>query len=239
MAKKLYVRTATTQDEQAVFDFYAQNKHQFVFQRDPNVWKERIASGAITIIHDEDDNIVAAAITYPITKTGANGQETHMWSEIGSVRVQLDGIGLAKTLISATILNGWLFEPPQDRFVLEIVDANSHSRHVFTKLGATLYDIPAELEQKVNATIAPGGKTQTVEWFQMGAEVMPSIAQNILDSLANPIVKNAKTGEEYEFDFSRSTLVSQFKNELQMLAGKDLGNPKTPDLQKGLNSLKP
>lgn len=233
MAKKLYVRTATTQDEQAIFDFYAQNQHQFVFQRDPAVWKERIASGAVTMIHDDAGKIVAAAIAYPIK----DAQGTHAWSELGSVRVQLDGIGLAKTLISAMILNAWLLEPPQDRFVLEIVNGNSHSAHVFTKLGATAYTVPAELEAQVKSTVTAGA--QPVTWYQMGTEIMPSAAQNILDSVNNPVVKNTKTGEEYEFDFSRSTLVTQFKNELQTLAGKDLGNPKTPDLSKGLKSLKP
>jgi hypothetical protein len=238
MAKKLFVRFSTAQDEKAIFDFYAQNQHQFVFQRDPAVWKERIASGAVTLIHDDTGKIVASSIAYPIIKKDANGNDVHEWTELGSARVQLDGIGLARPLISALVLRAYLLEPPNDRFVLEIVLGNSHSKHVFTKMGATPYNIPPELQQKVKATIAAGSGQAPVEWFQMGAELMPVLAQNILDCIKNPIVKNQKTGEEYEFDFSRCPLITQFKTELQDLAAKNFGDPKQPNLKHGIKDFK-
>jgi len=238
MTKKLFVRFSTAQDEKAIFDFYNQNKHEFVFQRDPEVWKERIASGAVTLIHDENGKIVASSISYPITQKDANGNEVHQWTELGSARVQLDGIGLAKTLVSAMVLRAYLLEPPNDRFVLEIVVGNSHSKHVFTKMGATPFDIPPGLHEKVKATVAPGSGQAAVEWFQMGPEVMPELAKNILDSHKNPIVKNKKTGEEYELDFSRCVLISQFRKEVQDLSAKNFGDVKNPDLKQGLKSFK-
>ncbi|MCE9508642.1 MAG: hypothetical protein K8R48_10095 [Alphaproteobacteria bacterium] len=238
MAKKLFVRFSTSQDEKAIFDFYAQNQHQFVFQRDPEVWKERIASGAVTLIHDDTGKIVASSIAYPIIIKDANGNDIHQWTELGSARVQLDGIGLAKTLISAMVLRAYLLEPPNDRFVLEIVLGNSHSKHVFTKMGATPYNIPPELQQKVKATIASGSGQAPVEWFQMGVELMPLLAQNVMESIKNPIVKNAKTGEEYELDFSRCALITQFQKEIKDLALKDFGDVKNPNLKHGLKSFK-
>jgi hypothetical protein len=238
MAKKLFVRFSTSQDEQAVFDFYNQNKHEFVFQRDPAIWKERIASGAVTLIEDEQGKIVASAIAYPIMQTDASGNEIHQWTELGSARVALDGIGLAKTLLSAQVLRAYLLEPPKDRFVLEIVVGNSHSRHVFTKLGATPYDIPAGLHEKVKATVAPGSGQAAVEWFQMGVEVMPSLAQNLLDSEKNPLLKNKKTGEEYELDFSRCVLMTQFQNEIKDLSGQDYGDAQKPNHAHGLKSFR-
>ena len=46
MAKKLFVRYAQPSDEKKIFDFYSENEHEFVAKRDPDVWRERIASGA-------------------------------------------------------------------------------------------------------------------------------------------------------------------------------------------------
>ena len=226
MAKKLFVRFSTSQDETAIFDFYAENQHQFVFQRNPDVWKERIASGAVTLIEDENGKIVASSISYPIVDS--NGVQ--QWTEIGSTRVGLDGIGLVTPLLSAQVLRAYLLEPPEDRFVLEIVIGNNHSKHVFMKLGATLFDIPDGLHEKVKSTIAPGSGKQTVEWFQMGAETIPDLAKNIKDT----ILKNKKTGEEYELDFSRCALVIHFKQEVEGLAAKDFGDVKIPDLTRPL-----
>jgi len=238
MAKKLFVRFSTAQDEQEIFDYYNQNKHEFVFQRDPNVWKERIASGAVTLIQDEDGKIVASAISYPITQTGEDGHETHQWTELGSARVALDGIGLIRTLVSAQVLRAYLLEPPDDRFVMEIVVGNAHSRHVFTKMGATPFDIPPGLVEKVKCTVAPGSGQAAVEWFQMGVEVMPDFARNILAAQKNPVVKNNKTGDEYELDFSRCVLATQFQEDMEELAVKDFGDVKKPDHGRGLNSFK-
>lgn len=234
MAKKLFVRFSTSQDEQEIFEFYKQNQHEFVFLRDPEVWKERIAAGAVTLIHDEDGKIVASSISYPITQTDANGNELHQWTEIGSTRVALDGIGLVKTLVSAQVLRAYMLEPPNDRFVLEIVVDNSHSKHVFTKMGATLYDMPPDLEKKVKATIAPGSGLAPVEWFQMGVETVPGLAQNILDSAQNNVLVNKKTGEEYILDFSRCVLINQFHDEVKDLAKNDFGDVKKPDPDHGL-----
>lgn len=238
MAKKLFVRFSTSADEKAIFDFYNQNKHEFVFQRNPDVWKERISSGAVTIIHDEDGNIVASAIAYPIMQKDARGDEVHEWSELGSTRVALDGIGLAKVLTSAQVLRAYLLEPPNDRFVMEIVVGNSHSKHVYTKMGATPFDIPPGLLEKVKATVAPGSGQASVEWFQFGVELMPEFARTLLDSKKNSILTNKKTGEEYELDYSRCALIQHFDAEVKDLALKDFGDVQKPDLKRGLNSFK-
>lgn len=238
MTKKLFVRFSTSKDEQDIFDFYNENKHEFVFQRDPNIWKERIAAGAVTIIHDEDGKIVASGIAYPITQKDKDGNEVHQWTELGSTRVALDGIGLVGVLTSAQVLRAYLLEPPDDRFVLEIVVGNSHSKHVYTKMGATSFDIPPGLHEKVKATVAPGSGQAEVEWFQIGVEIMPEFAQKLLDNQKNPVLKNKKTGEEYELDFSRCVLVTQFDAEVKDLASRDFGDSKKPDLGRKLNSFK-
>lgn len=229
MTKKLFVRFSTTADEDDIFDFYAQNEHQFVFKRDPEVWRERIASGAVTIIHDEDGKIMASSISYPVTKTDENGVDRHMWTEIGSTRVSLDGIGLFKHLLSAQIMRAYLLEPPEDRFALEIVAGNVHSKHVFLKNGASEFDIPPELAQKVMATVSPENQGTQVQWFQLGVESIPQFAKNVLDGVQNPKLTNKQTGEEYELDFSRCQLITLFKDAIDKTAGLDFGDVTAPN----------
>lgn len=238
MAKKLFVRFSTAADEQAIFDFYAQNEHQFVFRRDPDLWRERISSGAVTLVHDEDDNIVASSISYPVTKDD-NGVERHMWTEIGSTRVTLDGIGLFNHLLSAQVMRAFLLEPPEDRFVLEIVAGNMHSKHVFQKAGARPFDIPDELAAKVSASIAPENQGTQVQWFSLDADTMPVFAQKLLDAEKSPVLVNRNTGEEYELDFSRCVLFTMFRDAVEKAAGMDNQNPSFQQIKTARDKFKP
>lgn len=240
MAKKLYVRFATSKDEQDIFDFYKDNEHTFVAKREDDIWKERIASGAVTLIHDEDGKIVASSITYPLTRDEAGGSETHAWSEIGSVRVAPEflAVGLFKTLLSAEVLRAYLLEPPEDRFIVEIINGNAHSRHVFLKNGATLLDMPPELVKKVEDTKKPESKGIPVEWFQLGVEVIPAFAQHLLNVEKNPKLIHKDTKEEYELDFSRCALMTMFRDALEDVAGLDYGDAAKPNLKHGIKAFR-
>ena len=238
MAKKLYVRFSTSKDEQDIFDFYAENQHAFVAKREDGVWKERIASGAVTLIQDEDGKIVASSICYPIMSKNEKGEEIHKWTEIGSTRVALDGIGLFKTLLSAQVMRAYLLEPPEDRFAAEIIIGNEHSKHVFLKNGATLFDIPEEMRQQVISTLKPESKGIIVEWFQIGVEVIPQFAQHILDVEKNPKVTHKATGIEYELDFSKCVLTTMFKSQMQDAAGQDYGDVAKPNLAHGIKDFR-
>jgi hypothetical protein len=238
MAKKLYVRFSTAADEQKIFDYYSDNKHEFVAKRDPEVWKERIASGAVTMIEDEDGKIVASSIHYPLIVKNEAGEDVHKWSEIGSVRVALDGLGLFKTLMAAHIMRAYMLEPPEDRFAIEIVKENEHSKHVFLKEGALPWVIPKALAEKVNETISPDDTTGAMDWYQLGAENMPHFAALYLKAEGNPKVTSKKTGEEYELDFSKCVLTTMFHDQIEKLSGLDLGDPKQPNPAHGLRSIR-
>jgi hypothetical protein len=238
MTKKLYVRFSTSADEEKIFDYYAENEHEFVAKRDPEIWKERISSGAVCMIEDEKGKIVAASIHYPLIVKNEAGEDVHKWSEIGSVRVSLEGIGLFKPLISAHIMRAYLLEPPEDRFAIEIVIGNAHSKHVFLKEGAVPWAIPKELVDKVNSTIDPDDPLDPVEWFQLGAESVPHFAKNMLDLEASPKVTNKKTGETYELDFSKCVVNKMFHDQLEKLSGLDFGDPAAPNPAHGLKSFR-
>lgn len=238
MTKKLYVRYAEPSDEKAVFDFYDNNKHEFIAKRDPEVWRERIASGAVTIIEDEQGKIVASAISYPVVVPNDKGEEVHKWTELGSVRVALDGIGLFKTLLSAQVMQAYLLEPPEDRFAIEIVKGNAHSTHVFLKNGATPYDIPQDLKDAVGYSIAPDDPGDPVDWYQLGPEAMPNFAKHLLDTEKNPKITQASTGTEYELDFSRCAILKNLRPALETVSKSDFGDPKVPNDKHGIKSFR-
>jgi hypothetical protein len=229
MATKLYVRFSTAADEKKIFDYYQNNEHEFVAKREPEVWKERIASGAVTLIEDDKGNIVASSIHYPLVVKNDAGEDVHKWSEIGSVRVTLANTGLFKPLMAAHIMRAYLLEPPEDRFAIEIVKGNAHSKHVFLKEGATPWNIPQELMDKVSETISPDDTTGSMDWFQLGVESMPHFANLYVEAETNPILKNKKTGEEYELDFSKCVVSKMFSQEVKKLAGLDFGDAAQPN----------
>lgn len=238
MTKKLFVRFSTAADEQKIFDYYAENQHEFVAKRDPDVWKERISSGAVTLIEDEQGKIVASSIHYPLIVKNEAGEDVHKWSEIGSVRVTLDGIGLFKPLMAAHIMRAYMLEPPEDRFAIEIVIGNEHSKHVFLKEGATPWQIPKVLMDKVNETIAPDDDTGAMDWFQLGIESMPHFAKLFLDLEAKPQITSKKTGEVYELDFSKCVVATMFHDQLEKLSALDFGDPKQPNPAHGLKNFR-
>jgi hypothetical protein len=238
VAKKLYIRHATPADEQAVFRFYAENPHEFVCERDHDVWRERLSAGAVTLVENEDGKIVAAAISYPVCVRDENGQSVHMWSELGSMRIILEGIGLFKAVLSMQVMQGYLLEPPEDRFAIEVIIGNDHSMHVFEREGATPYVIPQALEEKVSYSISPDDPNLPVRWFQLGVEHMPQFARNIEALQANSVLRNKQTGEEYELDFSRCALVTQFGAALKVLAGSDYGDPQKPNMKHGAKAFR-
>lgn len=238
MSKKLFVRFSTPQDEQKIFDYYTENQHEFVAKREPEIWKERIASGAVTLIEDEQGKIVASTICYPLITMNDKGEDVHKWTEIGSVRVTLDGAGLFKPLLAASVMRSALLEPPEDRFAIEIVIANAHSKHVFAKEGATPWAIPHELKLMVEDTLSPDDTTGAVDWYQLGVESMPHFAKTLLELEKNPTLVNKKTGEVYELDFSKCVLTNIFHKELEKASGLNLGDAKHPDMRQGIKSAR-
>lgn len=239
MRKKLYLRQSKKQDEQKILDFYKNNQHEFVAARDPDIMEERIKSGAVTMLQDDNGDIQAISIAYPVISKDDNGDDTHKWTEIGSTHVLMSGMGLFDILVGSQLLNAFLMEPPEDRFVIEIDPTNEHSKHVFRKIGCTDFDdAPQEMIDIVNGILAPEDAGAPVEWFQSGAENMPELARKFLDHVENPIIKNKKTGEEYELDISEAPLGKHFIETLEKLAKNDYGCKDNPDMSQGLKEIK-
>lgn len=203
---KLYIRFSTIDDVENIFDFYLSNRHEHVAIRDKTLMKAMIKSGSVTIIEDKNGKIHASSISYPISK---QGKDNHEWTEIGSTRITLSGLGLFKTLISAQVLHAYIFEPPEDRIVLEIDRDNERSKQVFKKIGAEEFQAPKEIGEAANNTMAPEDRTDEVDWFQFKLSKMEIFAKNILASMEDDYLIQKNTGIRYKLDFSRMKINKQ------------------------------
>lgn len=219
MTRKFYLRFADSADQQNVFDFYAHNTHPFVFRRDAEVWRERIANGAVTMIEDENKNIVAAAISYPVLLKDANDNEYHAWTEVGSVNVALKDSGLFTPLVTAHVMRAYLFEPPEERFVAEIKAANTHSFHCFTKSGWREFQVPQNIQDKIFETIVPEDRDPTARWVFADGDLIAQMAQYIHTHLQQPLRGVQKDGGDYEISFAKSLLAQPaFRSILETIA---------------------
>ncbi|TNE26709.1 MAG: hypothetical protein EP349_09735 [Alphaproteobacteria bacterium] len=233
MRKKLYLRQSTPKDLQKVLDFYDNNKHPFIAGRDRETMEDRVNAGAVTMLQDDNGDIQAISIAYPVTAKDDNGNEAHKWTEIGSTHVLMANMGLFDVMVGAQLLNAFLLEPPEDRFVIEIDPTNLHSKHVFKKLGCADYDNPpADMVKGVNGILAPEDANKGVDWLYANHEMMPALAKKFLDRIDNPVITNKATGEEYELDVSESPLGKHFVATLEKLAKKDYGQDNAPDNDK-------
>lgn len=219
MTTQLFLRQAVSADEAAVFEFYRNNTHPYVFGRDPDVWRERIANGAVTMIEDGAGQIVAAAIGYPVVVPDSTGAPEHIWSEVGSVNVALKHSGLFTPMVAALVLRAYFLEPPAERFVAEIKAANEHSKHVFQKDGWRKFEISDDMRDKIFATVVPEDRDVTNEWFYIDAGTIPQLAQYLLAHIDNPSLTAQNCGCAFDIDFSRSLLATDFRAELSRVAG--------------------
>jgi len=229
MRKKLYLRQSSAKDLQKILDFYDNNKHPFIAGRDRKTMEDRVSAGAVTMLQDDSGDIQAISIAYPVTTKDSNGHDAHKWTEIGSTHVLMANMGLFDVMVGAQLLNAFLLEPPEDRFVIEIDPTNLHSKHVFKKLGCDDYpNPPDEMVKIVNGILAPEDANQGVDWLYANQDMMPALAKKFLDRIDNPIITNKATGEEYELDVSESPLGKHFVATLEKLAKKAYGQDNAP-----------
>jgi hypothetical protein len=223
--QRLYVRFSQAADDQRIKGFYQSHieRHKDrVAMRDPDLWAERAAAGAITIIEDESEKIVATSIAYQVKKDGV-----HSHTEVGSVLVedQKQGIGLFRILGSAQFLQSYMLETPAEHFLIEITKTNSDSRSAFAKLGAKPFDIPEDLRRTASGTLDDSWGSVAIDWFRMDSQDMPSLARNLFDAESGGVVLQAKTNDRFVFDFSKCSLMTSFRAATESLAKGDVRAP--------------
>ncbi len=233
MAKKLFLHQSTHNDLDDILNFYQNNKHKDISGRDKIVMEARVKEGAVTTLKDENGDIKAISISYPVVVDDENGDEIHKWTEIGSTHILMGGMGLFDILVGSQILNAFLLSPPEERFVIEIKKNNDHSFHVFRKMGCVDFEPTEDMMEAVYSTLAPED-IGNVDWLHCGAEIIPELAQRFLDRIDNPTIVNKETNEEFELDISKSPLSKHFIPVLEQLAKHDYGMSHNPDMEQKL-----
>jgi hypothetical protein len=215
--EKLFVRLSHADDIARIVAFYQDNPSPYVFPREFEVWKERAAAGAVTLIEDREGHIVASSVSYPIAVEGA-----HRWTEVGSTLVALRGAGLFKTLLQAQAVAASLHAPPPEGFVLEIVRSNARSIEVFEKAGSERFEVPEDLFRVVQKTFTPESQKRDVQWYRITPEKARAMARELLETERAPRLRGKETGLEYALDFSRFQPLREFRREVSRWAGEDI-----------------
>jgi hypothetical protein len=229
-----YLRMAVVEDIDKILDFYKANKHHNVRDRDPDVLKERADNGSIVLIEDEDGEIVATSISYA-HNIEENGVERTEWVEIGSTRIAgLNGIpGVFDLMVVAQTLRAYLVEPPEDCFVAHM--EHEYIQKTAERLGFRSCEPPKGLQEVSDKTVGTADMTdRSKDWYRMGVEGLPIMAQYMVDAWNKPTLKNKKTGEEIKISFERSTMLDKFKDTIENLAKRDYGSVDKPDLTEGI-----
>ncbi len=237
---KYFVRFSKPEDEQKILDFYDMNAHQNVLKRETDLMKCLIDDGAVVVIEDAQGKIVASSLTYPHMEKDSDGVEHVKWQEVGTTRIALNGYpGVFDAMVAMQVLRAFLVEPPQERFVAQMF--TDPVQKMAGKLGWRRLpeaEVPQALVDSKGKMVPPGATVGTVNWFHMGVEGLPVLANWMVKTLENPVLENRKTGEKIELDFSKSSFFNMFETEIRHLAKRDFGSPDVPDMKKGVEQAR-
>ena len=232
---RFFIRFSSKEDIEKVSDFYDMNAHKGVRKRRMDVLTELCTNGSIVLAENEDGKIVGASISYPHATTDADGIERVKWVEVGSTRIVANGYsGLFDILVAMQLLRSYMVEPPEDRFV-----AQMHTKPVqglAENIGWRRFDGHEELHRRKVSTVESTDHGGVLEgnWFHLGVEGLPSIANVVVGLLDNPVLKHRKTGEGVAIDFSATGFIKMFEQNIRALATRDYGSLEKPDMKKGI-----
>jgi len=232
---KYFIRFSQETDFNKVAAFYDINAHENVLKRENDLIRKMVDDGAVIIVEDEKGTIVASSITWPHKVTDANGVEQTKWHELGTTRCVLNGYpGLFDAMIAIQSLRSFLVEPPENVFVARML--TTPVQGLARKLGwrEMQGEVPQDLVDSRLKTFS-GGDPALDNWFVFGMEGMPVAAKWLENTLENPVLTNKKTGEQIELDFTKSTFVMMFKDEIKNLAARDFGDVNKPDQSQNLH----
>lgn len=231
---KYHLRFSRSADIGRVKDFYTNNHHSAIATRTAEVMEELTENGAIVLIEDDKDRIVAASVSYPI-EVVENGNRKTKWVELGATRIATGGYtGFFNAMISAQILRTFLVDPPEDRMVAEMKDppVQALARGMGWRPWA---NPPAEMVRQSYAILQDRAEEGHINWFQQGREGLPHVARLFLHAADNPVLVHRKTGDKIELSYDKCRLSTLFRQEVEKLAKRDLGDIEKPDMTQSLS----
>ncbi|MDD9899559.1 MAG: hypothetical protein OXT65_01105 [Alphaproteobacteria bacterium] len=230
---RYYPRFSRDGDYDKLINFYEGHPHQSILKRNAPLIKKMIDEGTVIMLENKDGDIIAASVTYPYAAKNAAGNDNVKWQEVGTLRSAVGGFGLVDALVSLQTLRTFLVEPPSDRFIARMDDAPVQK--MGKRLGFREF-APVKEVFNLKAAMVPedAHAPKHENWYQLGIEGMPVVAQAAAKLLDNPVLQNKRTGEKIMLDFSRSNFCRRFGEEIRALAAADLGDIEKPDMSKGI-----
>ncbi len=233
--RKFNIRFAKVEDHAALMQFYAENPHENVCDRHSDLVKDLADKGSVILVEEKSTgDIVGVSISYPLfVKQGEIEQEK--WLEIGTTRMVLNGYaGLFDVMIGLQVLRAYLVEPPDGPFVCQMTSPMVQA--MAKKLGFHAITPSDELVATSDKTLDIGtGDTYGYDnWYAAGPEMLPVMAKHLVEALEKPYLEHYKTGEKIEIDVSQSSFYTTFKDEIQKLSGRNLGDPQLADETKSI-----
>lgn len=224
---KYFVRFSNSDDFDKLMEFYKENPHKNVCDRNEQLMRDVVENGSVTLIERESDGkIVGASISYALG--GEADPEHQKWLEIGTTRMVLNGYpGLFDVLIGMQTLRAFLVEPPSERFVCQM--ESPAVRKMAHRLAFRPYDPSDELVRVSDVTVGAEESSGKDNWYSAGPEALPTVAKRLLEAIDKPYIEHLKTGEKIKLDFSKSKFFRVFEEEFRDLAKRDFGDPETPD----------
>lgn len=225
-AKKYFVRYSSSDDFDRLMAFYKANPHKNVDERNESLMRKLVENGSVTLIQSaETGEVVAASISYPLD--GDDGSQK--WLEIGTTRSILNGYpGLFDVMIGMQVMRAFLVEPPGDRFVCQM--ESQAVRNMADNLGFRPFVPSEELVRSSDTTLNADETCGFEKWYSAGPEALPVVAQRMMEAINKPFLTHVKPDRPgIELDFSKSKFFAIFKDEIQALAKRDLGNYDQPD----------
>jgi len=230
---KYYVRFSCKNDFNKLMQFYKDHHHASVVARTGNLVEQLTTNGSVVMIEDEQNNIVAASISYPLRAANDDHGDTR-WTEIGSTRIAMGGYsGFFNAMIAAQVLRTFLVEPPSERMVAEMKDPPVQA--LARNLGWRPYTNPPPAMVKISYNILQDKATEGYSnWFQQGVEGLPIMARFMKDALDNPVLTHRKTGAQIELSFERCKLTSIFRDAINQAAQLPPGDIESPDMKRSM-----
>jgi hypothetical protein len=246
------VRFSVPTDLDRILTFQAENSHTWVLARKKEEYKERARHGAAVLVENEQKELVGCSLSYPLSVNDTHHCSRHIWTEMGSTRIILNGYKLYQLMVAATAVQQFLMQPPEDRFVAEVDIPNTAVHRLlggtvtqgkYDNLGWTPFaQVPPALPTASTGTVDLHDG-QPVIWYQCGIEHLPHQARVVKSYIDQPVIERfnkAANGEapklagRIRLDFSQFQLAHLLSNYLASLAGQNLGDPANPNPAIGL-----
>lgn len=191
----------------------------FVVKREKAIFESAIAGGHAAFLYDTASG-EAFTVTMAYHVNDKNGEHRH--TEIGTSITRLGGYKSAQLVIAALVLREWWEGAPKGLIVTEILPTNRPSLKVYRDhLGWSPVkeeEQVEELHRLCNEFIAPEDKGRQTIWFSCAVDILPKMAQILLDYLDNPTLRNKFTGHAVNLDLGELAAIGLTRNRLEALA---------------------